>query len=348
MTAADLIAPLGEGMSGDGRSEDSRGSRRRRHPAASLLASRLLMGVLTLVVVSIVVFVATEVLPGNAAYAVLGHTATPERVAALEHQLHLDRPAAVQYWMWLMSLLHGNLGRSLANGQPVTAVLGQQMGNSSALLVLGAVAGTIIGVGGGAVAAMRRDRLFDHVSSVITLAVTALPEFVVAIAVILLLSLKVWHVLPAVSLVQPGQSAWTQPRLVILPVVTLTIVVVPYIFRMARSALVAALESDAVEMARLKGAGPARVLFVHALPASAAPLVQVIGLNLCYLAGGIVLVEYIFNFPGIGQGLVSAVSSRDIPSIQATVLVLAAFYIVVNIATDLIALACSPRRRSRA
>jgi len=321
---------------------------RRNHPVAALALRRLLQGVVTLVVVSIVIFAATEILPGNAAYAVLGRTATHARLAAMEHQLNLDRPAVVQYWLWLTGLLRGNLGKSLANGQPVTALLGQQIVNSSALLVLAAIAGTVIGVGGGAVAAMRRDRVFDHVSSVITLAVTALPEFVVGIAMILLLSLEVWHLLPAVSLVQPGRSAWTQPRLLALPVLTLTIVVVPYIFRMARSALVAALQSEAVEMAQLKGAGPWRVLVVHALPAAAAPLVQVIGLNLCYLAGGIVVVEYVFNYPGIGAGLVNAVSNRDIPSIQATVLVLAAFYIVVNIATDLIALACSPRRRSRA
>jgi peptide/nickel transport system permease protein len=358
MTAIDLITgPDGPGgpedaggpvlgMFGDDRSPGWRAAW--RHPMAALLARRLLQGAITLIIVSIVVFTATEVLPGNAAYAVLGHTATPARVAALERQLNLNRPAVVQYWLWLTGMLRGGLGKSLANNHPVASLLGQQMGNSSALLAGGAIVGTVIGVLGGAVAATRRDRVFDHVSSVITLAVTALPEFIVAIAMILLLSLKVWHVLPAVSLVQPGQSAWTQPRLLILPVITLTIVVVPYIFRMARSALVAALESDAVEMARLKGVRPGRILFVHALPAAAAPLIHVIGLNLCYLAGGIVVVEYIFNFPGIGQGLVNAVSNRDIPSIQATVLVLAAFYIVVNIATDLIALAASPRHRSRA
>jgi peptide/nickel transport system permease protein len=180
---------------------------------------------------------------------------------------------------------------------------------------------------------------------VVVLAVTSLPEFVVAITLVIVLSTVVLHVLPAVSLLAPGTYAWSQPELLVLPVATLVIVIVPYIFRMMRAAMVEALESDYVEMARLKGAPEWRVVLVHALPNAIAPTIQVIGLNFLYLAGGVVIVEYVFNFPGIGQGLVDAVNDRDIPVIQFIVLVLAAFYVVMNIVTDVIALLATPRRR---
>jgi len=185
----------------------------------------------------------------------------------------------------------------------------------------------------------------DNRFSVLVLAVTSLPEFVVAIALIILLSTVVWHVLPAVSLLAPGTYAWSQPELLVLPAATLAIVIVPYILRMMRAAMVEALESDYVEMARLKGVPEWRVVLVHALPNAIAPTIAVIGLNFLYLAGGVVVVEYVFNFPGIGQGLVNAVEDRDIPVIQFIVLVLAAFYVVMNIATDVIALLATPRRR---
>ncbi len=197
----------------------------------------------------------------------------------------------------------------------------------------------------GAVAALRKDSWFDHITSVVVLAVTSLPEFVVAIGLIILLSTVVWHILPAVSLLAPGTYAWSQPELLVLPAATLVIVIVPYILRMMRAAMVEALESDYVEMARLKGVPEWRIVLMHALPNAIAPTIQVIGLNFLYLAGGIVIVEYVFNFPGIGQGLVFAVNDRDVPVVQFIVLVLAAFYVVVNIVTDVIALLATPRRR---
>jgi peptide/nickel transport system permease protein len=212
------------------------------------------------------------------------------------------------------------------------------------VFVTGAI-GAAVGVALGAVAALRKDSWFDHVTSVAALAVTSLPEFVVAIALIILLSTVVWHVLPAVSLLPPGTYAWSQPELLILPVATLVIVIVPYIFRMMRAAMIEALESDYVEMARLKGVPEWRLVLMHALPNAMAPTIQVIGLNFLYLAGGVVVIEFVFNFPGIGQGLVFAVSNRDIPVIQFIVVVLAAFYVFMNIVTDVIALLATPRRR---
>jgi peptide/nickel transport system permease protein len=217
---------------------------------------------------------------------------------------------------------------------------------NSAVLVVGAgVIGTVIGVLLGAIAALRKDGWFDHVTSVISLAVTSLPEFVVAIVLIILFATVVLHLLPAVAPIAPGTYAWSQPRLLVLPVATLVIVIIPYILRMMRAAMIEALESDYVEMARLKGVPEWQIVLAHAFPNSIAPTIQVIGLSFLYLAGGIVIVEDVFNFPGIGQGLVNAVSDRDIPVIQFIVVVLAAFYVFMNIVTDVIALLVSPRRR---
>jgi peptide/nickel transport system permease protein len=317
----------------------------RPHPIRDLLIKRSLIGILTLVLVSILVFAATQTLPGNAASAVLLNTATPQRLHALEVQLGLNRPAVDQYWTWLTGVLHGNFGKSLANGQPVGTLIGGRILNSLALVVLAGAIGTLIGVGLGVLAAARRDSAFDHVLSVTSLAVTALPEFVVAVVLIIFFAAVIVHWFPAVSVFVPGTAPWSNPKELVLPVATLVIVVVPYVFRMMRASMIDALESDYVQMARLKGVPKWRVLLFHALPNAIAPTIQVIGLTFLYLAGGVVVVEYMFNYPGLGQALVGAVSDRDIPQIQAIVLVLAAFYIAVNILTDVIALAVSPRRR---
>ena len=328
-----------------GRGARSGGTQRQTHPIANLIVRRVGAGVITLFVVSLLVFAATQVLPGNAAYAILGHNATPLRLHALELQLHLDQSAPQQYIGWLGGLLTGKAGNSLANGQPVWQLVTPRLINSAVLVALSGLIGAFIGVLLGAVAAVRKDRLFDHAISVISLVVTALPEFVIAIALVFLLATVVTQVLPAVSVLPPGTWAWQQPELLVLPVATLVIVIVPYIFRMMRGAMIEALESDYVEMARLKGLPVWRVVLVHALPNAIPPTVQVIGLNLLYLAGGIVVVEYVFDFPGIGQGLVNAVSNRDIPVIQLIVVILAAFYVFMNIVSDVVALLATPRRR---
>src|SRR6266852_5365018 len=318
---------------------------RRRHAIGRLVLSRLGGGVITLIIVSIVVFAATQILPGNAAYAVLGHNATPARLQALELQLGLNRSAAAQYGAWMGGLLTGKAGNSLANGQPVWALVAPRLVNSAVLVALSGLAGALIGVLLGAIAALRKDSFFDDALSVVSLAVTALPEFVVAISLVILFATVVFQLLPAVSVLPPGTWAWQQPELLVLPVATLVIVIVPYIFRMMRAAMIEALESEYVEMARLKGLPVWRVLLIHALPNAVPPTIQVIGLNLLYLAGGIVVVEYVFDFPGIGQGLVNAVSNRDIPVIQLIVVILAAFYVFMNILTDVVALLATPRRR---
>ena len=315
------------------------------HPLLNLISRRLGLGLGTLVVVSVIIFWATEVLPGNAAYAILGHSATPARLHALELQMGLDKGIYAQYWSWASGLFTGKLGTSLANGDSVWSIVGPRLVDSAALVVLAGAIGTFLGIILGAYAALRKDKVFDHVFSVFALAVTSLPEFVVGIILIILFATVVWHVMPAVSLLPPGTYPWNQPREMVLPVATLVLVIVPYLYRMMRGAMIEALESDYVEMARLKGLPQWRVVLVHALPNAIAPTVQVIGLNFLYLAGGIVIVENVFNYPGIGTGLVNAVSNRDVPTIQFIVILLAAFYVFMNILTDVIALLASPRRR---
>jgi peptide/nickel transport system permease protein len=306
---------------------------------------RAVLGVLTLVLVSILVFGATEVLPGNAAYAVLGHSATPQSLHALERQLHLTESVPAQYLHWITGVLSGHPGVSLADGQPAGAAVSTHLVNSAVLVLLASVIGTLVGVGAGIRAAARRDGWLDHVSTVFALVLTALPEFLIGLMLVILFATSVFHVLPAVSLVPPGTRPWSSPNILILPVATLVLVIVPYTFRMTRGAMVEALESDYVEMARLKGMSNRRVLYAHALPNTVPVIVQVTGLNLLYLAGGIVLVEYIFNYPGVGQELVAAISNRDIPVVQLLVVSLAMFYVVVNICADVIALLATPRRR---
>jgi peptide/nickel transport system permease protein len=318
---------------------------RQRHDLVTVFLARLGYGIVTLFVVTIIVFWATQALPGNAATAILGTHATPQLVKATEKQLHLNDSIVSQYWAWLSGIFQGNFGHSLTSGTAVWSLIKPRLINSAVLVVLAAFFGSIVGIPLAVYAALHKDKLFDRVLAAITLSISAVPDFVVAVLLVTIFATVIWHVLPAVSVVPLGEYAWSTPRLLILPVATLSIVIVPYIYRMTRAALIDALESEYVELARLKGLKPLRVSLVHALPNAMAPVIQVSGLNFIYLAGGIVLVEYIFNFPGIGQGLVNAVSDRDVPTIQFIVLVLAAFYIVINILADVAVLVVTPRRR---
>jgi peptide/nickel transport system permease protein len=313
---------------------------------AGFIVRRTILGILTLFLVSIIVFAATQALPGDPARSILGRNATPESLATLREQLDLGKPVVEQYTSWLGGLLTGDLGNSLAANVPVTELIGKRIENSAVLMVLAALISIPLSIALGSVAARRRDRAFDHVSSIVLLALAALPEFVVAIGLVVLFGTTVFTVLPAVSLIPPDEPAWHHVKELVLPVTALVLAVTPYIARIMRASMVEVLESDYVEMARLKGLRERRVLWRHAVPNGIAPTIQVIALNLAYLAGGIVVVEFVFGYPGIGGALVDAVSNRDIPVVQALAILIAALYVFLNLCADIATILVSPRLRT--
>jgi peptide/nickel transport system permease protein len=330
----------------DAASGSARPAVRTRQPIVVLLAHRIPLGILSVFLVSAIVYFATIVLPGDAARAILGQSATPARLAHLRKQLGLDQPVLQSYWNWLTDFLSGNFGDSLSSSVPVTTIVNPVALNSIVLVLITSVVSTILGVATGVLAAYRRDTAFDHVASVLALVANAIPEFVVGVFTVIVFSVGLFKWFPAVSILPPGEHIWNQPEKLVLPTLTLVIVVTPYMFRMVRASVIEALQSDYAEVAELKGVSPKRLLFLHALPNALPPAVQVFGLNLLYLAGGIVLVETVFQYPGVGLTLVNAISGRDVPVIQFIVVFLATFYVILNIVTDALVLMFTPRRRA--
>jgi peptide/nickel transport system permease protein len=314
---------------------------------SGFIARRVLLGILVLVLVAIVVFAATQALPGDPAQAILGRSATPQSLAALRRQLHLDRPVLDQFWTWVAGLLHGNLGRSLAAQEPVTTLLAPKLVNSAVLVALSAAVSIPLSLAIGCWAALKRERLFDTLSSNLLLVMAALPEFVVAVVLVIVFATTVFNVLPAISTIPPGSRPWDNWAALVLPCLTLVIAVAPYVGRIMRASMIEVLESDYVEMARLKGLPERVVLVRHALPNALGPVFQVIALNLAYLAGGIVVIEYVFNYSGIGGALQEAVVNHDLPVVQALAMLIAAVYVVLNLLADIATILVSPRLRTR-
>jgi peptide/nickel transport system permease protein len=312
------------------------------------LTRRIILGILTLFLVAVIVFVATQALPGNAAQAILGKDATPARVAALERQLHLNESVFAQFTHWLGNILSGNLGTSAATQEPVSQLLSGRIANSAFLVLLAAVVAIPLSIAFGSWMAMKRDTMVDHVGSTLSLMFAALPEFVIGIALVLIFATSVFKVFPAVSLIPPGDHAWQHLNVVILPAATLVLAVVPYISRIMRGSMVEVLQSDYVTMARLKGMPERTVMVRHALPNAIVPAIQVSALQLAWMAGGVVLVEFVFSYPGIGSALVDAVGNRDVPTVQALTLIIAAVYVVLNLAADVATILVTPRLRTAA
>ncbi len=317
-------------------------------PLLKLLLIRLGLGLLTLFLVSVVVFVATQALPGDAAKAILGKdSADTVRYEALRKELRLDRPILEQYTSWLGGVARGDLGNSLVGGgAKVTSLLGARIVNSATLVALAALFSIPISIVIGALSAIWRDSKFDNVVNIGNLSLAALPEFVIGIVLVLLFATTVFQWLPSVSNVDSLTPLRDQMLLFVLPVMTLVLAVIPYVSRMLRASTVEVLESEYVMMARLKGLSESRVLWHHALPNAIVPTIQVIAINIAWLAGGIVTVEYLFGFPGIGTALVDAVANRDMPVVQALVLLIAAVYVVLNLIADILTILISPRLRT--
>jgi peptide/nickel transport system permease protein len=301
---------------------------------------------MVLAAVSVVVFVATQAL-GDPARAILGRDATPKRLAALQAELGLDASPLMQYIDWVTGLLQGSFGNSLAAQQPVADLLGGRLLNSAVLVSCAAIVAVPLAIAIGAWAALHREKPFDNVSTTLMLMSAALPEFVVAVLLVIVFSTTLLHVLPAISSVPPGSLPWDNPGGLVLPVATLVIGVTPYIARIMRVSMIEVLQSDYVEMARLKGLPERTVLMRHALPNAIGPVLQVIAISLAYLTGGVVVVEYVFNYPGVGTALQDAVVNHDIPVVQALAMLVASAYVLLNLLADVATILVTPRLRTR-
>jgi peptide/nickel transport system permease protein len=311
------------------------------------IGKRAVFGVTTLLVVSLLIFLVTQALPADPASAILGREATPEALAAIRADLGLDRPWYVQYLDWLGGVLTGDFGTSYATRMPVAEYLGSRVGYSFFLMAVAALASIPLSILVGSYAALKRDKKFDTSSSIGTLVLAAMPEFVVGTLLIILFATTVFQWLPAVTYLPPGTAPWQDLDGIILPVATLVISVSPYVARVMRAAMVEVLESDYVEMARLKGMPERTVLWRHSLPNAIGPTLQVIALNLAFLAGGVIVVERLFNYPGIGSALADAVRSRDMPVVQFLALIIAGVYVVTNLLADVGTVLVTPRLRTR-
>src|SRR6476620_8549089 len=307
---------------------------------------RILLGLLVLAIVSVVVFAATQAL-GDPARAILGRQATPESLKALRLQLHLDRSVVSQYTSWLTGLLHGDAGVSFAAQEPVSTLINERIVNSAFLVFCSGIISIPLAISIGAYAALRRDKRFDSASSLITLLFAAMPEFVIGLWLVVIFATTVFPgTLPSITQIPPGGRPWDDMTAMILPTATLVLSVTPYVARIMRASMIDGLQSDYVEMARLKGLSERTVLIRHALPNAAGPAFQVIAINLAYLAGGVIIVEYVFNFPGIGGALVDGVNNRDLPVVQALAMLIATLYVVLNLTADIATILVTPRMRT--
>ena len=308
----------------------------------NLILQRLALGVLTLFVVSLVIFTSVEMLPGDFAQAILGQSATAETLQAYRDELGLERPAVSRYLEWLGNAVQGDLGASLANGKPISELIGARLGNTLFLAGMTAAIAIPFAVSLGILAALFRNSWFDRSISVSTLTSISFPEFFVAYVLILWFAIKLqWF--PALANIALDSPFETRVFNSILPSLTLTLVVTAHMMRMTRASIINLMALPYIEMARLKGASPSRTVLRHALPNAVAPIVNVVALNLGYLITGVVIVEVIFVYPGLGQLLVDSVTRRDLPVVQAACLIFAGTFIILNLIADVVAIVSNPR-----
>lgn len=309
-----------------------------------LVGQRLGLGLVILFVISIIIFFMVELLPGDIAQAVLGQGATEENLAALREQMGLNKPAIVRYGEWLMGAITFDFGNSVVTGEKVTTVIGARFANTLFLAAYAAVIAVPVAIILGILVALLRNTVFDRVANVLTLTSISSPEFFLGYILILYFAVK-WSMFPAIASLSEGMSMGELLNRTFLPALTLVLVVVAHMMRMTRAAIINLLASPYIEMARLKGVPPLKVIVRHALPNAWAPIINVVALNLAYLITGVVLVEVVFVYPGIGQALVDAVSKRDFPVVQACCLIFAATFILLNLAADVGAILTNPRLR---
>jgi peptide/nickel transport system permease protein len=310
-----------------------------------MIGQRLLLGVLTLFIISVVIFGATELLPGDLARELLGQSATEETLAALREQLGLNDPAPLRYWNWLAGVLQGDFGMSMATQKPISELVGARLGNTLFLALYAAALAVPFALLLGVLAALWRNSIFDRASNALALTAISFPEFFVAYTLILWLAQS--GLFPSMVRITGSTTTGDLLYMAFLPALTLTLVVTAHMMRMTRAAIINLLASPYIEMARLKGMSPIRVVLRHAVPNALAPIINVVALNLAYLITGVVVVEVVFVYPGLGQLMIDAVSNRDIAVVQAIALIFASAYVLLNLLADVLSTIINPRLMHR-
>ena len=314
------------------------------HPILILVSQRVALGLLLLLAASVLIFAGTMILPGDVAQSILGQSATPEALANLRAELGLNDPPVTRYFNWLFGVLQGDLGTALTNGQDIASSLGRRLGNTMFLAFWAAVIAVPLAIFLGLLAVRYRNRWPDKLISGVTLASISIPEFLIGYLLVYFVAVKLgWF--SSVSMINDSMSLGEKLSDIALPVGVLVLVVLAHMMRMTRAAILNVMQSAYIETAELKGLSGFNVIFRHAFPNAIAPIVNVVMLNLAYLVVGVVVVEVVFVYPGMGQYLVDHVSKRDVPVVQACGLVFAAVYIGLNMVADIVAILSNPRLR---
>jgi peptide/nickel transport system permease protein len=309
-----------------------------------LIATRAVLGVITLLAVSVLIFICTQILPGDVASAVLGNQATPETLAAFRKELGYDQPAYLRYLQWLFGVLQGDLGIALTNKRDIATEIGPRFYNTLFLAGYAALVAVPLSVGLGVISAIREGRAIDRVSNIVTLITISVPEFFIGYVLIIIFAVQLgWF--PSLATVFSSMTIGERLYVTTLPALTLTLLVAAHMLRMTRTSVLSVMSSPYIEMGFLKGMTRGRVVARHALPNAAAPIITVVALNLAYLIVGVVVVEAVFVYPGVGQYMVDAVSKRDVPVIQACGLLFATVFVGLNTVADIAAILVNPRLR---
>ena len=320
------------------------------HPILTTIMQRLALGLATMLVVSVIIFSSLEFLPGDFTQAILGQTATKETVAVFRRELGLDEPAITRYTDWMGGVLTGDLGTSFSGraasgidrSRPVVDLIAPRMENTLFLAAMAAMIAIPLSLALGIAAALYRNSFFDRSVNSLTLTTISLPEFFVAYILILLFA-SLYKFFPSLANITADMPLDERIYKSALPAITLTMVTVAHMMRMTRAAIINLLASPYIEMAELKGVSKTKIILYHALPNAWAPIVNVIAFNLAYLIVGVVVVEVVFVYPGVGQLMVDAVTTRDIPVVQGCALLFAATYILLNLTADIISIVTNPR-----
>ncbi|RLB88694.1 MAG: ABC transporter permease [Deltaproteobacteria bacterium] len=309
-----------------------------------LILKRSGASLITIFIISLIIFIGVEMLPGDVAETVLGQSATPETVEAFRKALKLDLPPHIRYVTWLNDFVHGDFGNSLANGRPVAGLIGWRLGNALFLALTTAMIAIPLAIILGMLAALYRNTFFDKLISTTTLSFISFPEFFIAYILIALLSVK-FNIFPSLAVIDPEMGLGSRLYAIILPSLTLTCVVTAHMMRQTRAAIINVLASAYIEMAEIKGIGRLRIIIFHAFPNSLSPVINVIAVNMAYLIVGVVIVEVVFVYPGLGQLLVDSVAKRDLPVVQASGLVFSVVYIFLNLMADILSMLSNPKLR---